>query len=99
MGFLYAASAPLVRSSYKAAEVFVRSLLGRSGHAASPAGGGPAGAPGVEALLEERLAHARREAARIDAALAASGEDQPGLPAPAPAAAQQLVPVASLVRR
>jgi lipoic acid synthetase len=29
MGFLYAASGPLVRSSYKAAEVFVRSVLGR----------------------------------------------------------------------
>lgn len=28
MGFLYAASGPLVRSSYKAAEVFIRSVLG-----------------------------------------------------------------------
>src|SRR5215468_3439203 len=29
MGFLYAASGPLVRSSYRAAEVFLRTLLGR----------------------------------------------------------------------
>jgi len=51
LGFLYAASGPLVRSSYKAAEVFLRSLL----------------EPGsdVEATLEARLAKARSEAARV----------------------------------
>ena len=47
MGFAYVASGPLVRSSYKAAEVFVRSVL---------APGDPALA---EAMLRERLATAQ----------------------------------------
>jgi len=47
MGFAYVAAGPLVRSSYKAAEVFVRSVL-RPGDAA-----------GADALLRERVAHAR----------------------------------------
>ncbi|HZF48203.1 MAG TPA: lipoyl synthase [Polyangiaceae bacterium] len=66
MGFLYAASGPLVRSSYKAAEVFLHSLL-REGGAAS----GSAGEAGrsVEQALDERLATARREAARVTAEL------------------------------
>ena len=51
LGFLYAASGPLVRSSYKAAEVFVRSVLRPGDHA------------GAERLLEERLATARAQAA------------------------------------
>jgi lipoyl synthase len=75
MGFLYAASAPLVRSSYKAAEVFVRSLLGH-GDGASHGGataGGPrdeGGATGeVGAVLKERLAVAQREAARLSASM------------------------------
>jgi lipoic acid synthetase len=65
MGFLYAASGPLVRSSYKAAEVFVRALL-------EP---GVSAAPGeVEAALEARLARARVEAARhVDAEAPATG--------------------------
>lgn len=50
MGFLYAASGPLVRSSYKAAEVFVRSVL-------SPEGG-------HEGVLEARLERARTFAER-----------------------------------
>lgn len=54
MGFSYVASGPLVRSSYKAAEVFVRSVL-------RP--GDPAGA---DALLKERLDDAQRRAASID---------------------------------
>jgi lipoyl synthase len=54
MGFLYAASGPLVRSSYKAAEVFVRSLL-RPGAPESD----------VQTSLEERLGVARREARRL----------------------------------
>ncbi|WP_438035440.1 lipoyl synthase [Sorangium sp. So ce204] len=95
MGFLYAASAPLVRSSYKAAEVFVRSLMDRGGAAlpASP------DAPAVEALLEERLAVARREAARLTAELDPDEPRPLDGPAAASASAARLVPAASLVRR
>jgi lipoic acid synthetase len=50
LGFAYAASAPLVRSSYKAAEVFVKSVLR------------PNDVPGAERLLAERLAEARAAA-------------------------------------
>jgi lipoic acid synthetase len=62
LGFLYAASGPLVRSSYKAAEVFLHSLL---------RGGGAERAPrrSVAEALDERLATARREAARVTAEL------------------------------
>ncbi|WP_437601442.1 lipoyl synthase [Sorangium sp. So ce590] len=102
MGFLYAASAPLVRSSYKAAEVFVRSLIDRDPaelSAGAPAGAAPAGAAHVEALLEERLAVARREAARLSAELAPDEPFPPDGPAAASASPAQLVPAASLVRR
>jgi lipoic acid synthetase len=51
LGFLYAASGPLVRSSYKAAEVFVRSVLR------------PGDGPGASELLEQRIERARKEAA------------------------------------
>lgn len=52
MGFLYAASGPLVRSSYRAAEVFLRSVLTSSdGRSAAE-------------VLEERMETARREAKR-----------------------------------
>ena len=44
MGFRFAASGPLVRSSYKAAEVFVKSVLR------------PGDTEGAKALLEARLA-------------------------------------------
>jgi lipoyl synthase len=47
IGFAYVASGPLVRSSYKAAEVFVRSILR------------PGDPEGADALLRERLAVAR----------------------------------------
>ncbi len=50
MGFSYVASAPLVRSSYKAAEVFVRSILR------------PGDEHGADALLKERLAEAQAAA-------------------------------------
>jgi lipoyl synthase len=57
LGFRYAASGPLVRSSYKAAEVFLRSVLrpdeGRS----------------AEEVLEERLERARVEAERVSGTL------------------------------
>ncbi len=56
IGFTYAASGPLVRSSYKAAEVFVRSIL-RPGDTA-----------GADRLLKERLAEAHAAAAKVDGA-------------------------------
>jgi lipoic acid synthetase len=88
MGFTYVASGPLVRSSYKAAEVFVRSVLRPEG--------------GAEAMLEERIETARREAAR------AAGADVSTAEAAArgavtllrdAAAGVGLVPAESLVRR
>jgi lipoic acid synthetase len=54
LGFAYAASGPLVRSSYKAAEVFVRSILR------------PGDAHAADALLKERLEEAKRGAAKND---------------------------------
>jgi lipoic acid synthetase len=50
MGFKLVASGPLVRSSYKAAEVFVKSILR------------PGDIEGANALLEERLKEAQRAA-------------------------------------
>jgi lipoic acid synthetase len=50
MGFAYAASGPLVRSSYKAAEVFVRSVLR------------PGDPEGADALMKERLVQSHRAA-------------------------------------
>ena len=64
MGFLYAASGPLVRSSYKAAEVFVRSISaarGRSGGTCSKRASLPGGADRHAA--GEGLAAARGEVA------------------------------------
>jgi lipoic acid synthetase len=81
MGFLYAASAPLVRSSYKAAEVFVRSFR----------------AENTDAILEERLARARQEAARVEAELGPGAIGAPSSPTTRPAPA--LLSPASLVRR
>lgn len=52
LGFQYAASGPLVRSSYKAAEVFVRSILR------------PGDPEGAEKLLKERLRAAQEAAER-----------------------------------
>jgi len=73
MGFLVASCGPLVRSSYRAAEVYVRSLL-------SPGSDGEAS---VAARLEERLASARRGAAKVQ------GEG----------AAEAVIPATALVRR
>ncbi len=53
IGFAYVASGPLVRSSYKAAEVYVRSVL-TQGDGAS-----------ASELLRERLAEARQRASEI----------------------------------
>ena len=83
MGFLYAASGPLVRSSYRAAEAFVRAVLGE-------------GEQGHEAILEARLAEARRAAERVSADL--EGPETPTFHLPSPEAVG-LVPAASLVRR
>jgi lipoic acid synthetase len=89
MGFLYAASGPLVRSSYRAAEVFLRSLLERGEGTAW--GHDPRR---VDAMLAERMDRARREAARVasEDRAAASRLAQP-VPFP-----PGLVPAASLSR-
>ncbi|MEZ4301838.1 MAG: lipoyl synthase [Polyangiaceae bacterium] len=88
MGFLYTASGPLVRSSYKAAEAFLRGLLGaRPDDGATPYGH-------VDDMLLARLATARREAARVAGELGTTAGE---LSSSAPP--EQLVPAASLVRR
>lgn len=79
LGFLYAASGPLVRSSYKAAEVFLHGAL--RGERAL-----------VSAAIDERLAVARREAARVSAELGGEGEAEAQSAAP-------LLPLSALVRR
>jgi len=78
MGFLFAASGPLVRSSYKAAEVFVRSVLQGED-------------PALD--LEQRLARARREAARVARELVTPGGSR------VHGDGSGLLPSASLVRR
>jgi lipoic acid synthetase len=93
LGFLYAASGPLVRSSYRAAEVFVRSLLGSAGAVEDGA------AEAVQAALDNRLAMARREAARVVA------EAQPPDPvlawhgSPDGTRSEKLLDPSSLIRR
>jgi lipoic acid synthetase len=82
MGFAFVASAPLVRSSYKAAEVFVRGVLR------------PGDPEAANAMLEERLAEARRAAAEID------GSEVPrSMSELAARATATLLPTSSLVRR
>src|SRR5213078_4218974 len=61
MGFLYAASGPLVRSSYKAAEVFVRSFLA------------PGDPERAKQMLEDRLAESHRAAEAAGGEPAATG--------------------------
>jgi lipoic acid synthetase len=71
LGFLYAASGPLVRSSYHAAEVFLRSVLtSRTSQGADP----PGFDDGIAQHLSERLETARREAARVNAELGPAPE-------------------------
>ena len=84
MGFAYVASGPLVRSSYKAAEVFVRSIL-RPGDPAA-----------ADALLKERLGEAQRAAAAINGDENAGPRTTSELAA---RAAASLLPVSSLLRR
>ena len=86
MGFAWAASGPLVRSSYRAAEVFIRSVL-RAG-----ARDGDAGlAESVPSTLEERLAVARAAAARVAATPTPQAERE--------RSERPDVPLAGLVRR
>jgi lipoic acid synthetase len=96
MGFLHAASGPLVRSSYRAAEVFLRSLLRPEG----AAGHDPAW---VEATLRERMDEAREAARRVSAMLESpvaspsAGTRQSGI---SPSGlGEALLPAGSLVRR
>lgn len=70
LGFLYAACGPLVRSSYKAAEVFLRSLLDPTDENADG---------DIAMKLEERLQRARAEAARVVAAAAQEAPTTQGL--------------------
>ncbi len=95
MGFSFVASGPLVRSSYKAAEVFVRSILR------------PGDPEGARVLLEERLAEAQRAAEGHGGSALSSPPEATAPKAPpkttselaARAAASLLVPAESLVRR
>ena len=84
MGFQYVASGPLVRSSYKAAEVFVRSILR------------PGDPEAAEALIKERLAEAQRAAAVIDGGEGGAPRTTSELAA---RATHSLLPVSSLLRR
>lgn len=90
MGFAYVASGPLVRSSYKAAEVFLKGVL---------RGDGPASDRDVSQALEERLERARREAARVAAAYPAEAPSGADSPVASDATTSELVPAARLVRR
>jgi len=87
MGFLYAASGPLVRSSYRAAEVFVRTLIDRGDDT-------PHDPAWVDARLRERQEEARRGAQRVAAELGALSSD-----VSTPKAPGSFIPAASLVRR
>ena len=84
MGFAYVASGPLVRSSYKAAEVFVRSIL-RPGDPAA-----------ADALIKERLGEAQRAAAAINGDAEAGPRTTSELAA---RETMSLLPVSSLLRR
>jgi lipoic acid synthetase len=84
MGFAYVASGPLVRSSYKAAEVFVRSIL-RPGDPAA-----------ADALIKERLVEAQRAAAAINGDAHAGPRTTSELAARETAS---LLPASSLLRR
>jgi lipoyl synthase len=88
MGFLYAASGPLVRSSYHAAEGFLRARLGRGGEGAS-----------VAAVLEERLDTARRAAAAVSMGGPGPLQTAQAMDGASSPQGAGLVPAASLVRR
>jgi lipoic acid synthetase len=86
MGFTYCASGPLVRSSYRAAEVFLRSLLRAEGDTSRDDAS-------VQSELEARMGVAKREAARVSAELGAAASSLDAKPDPG------LVPASLLVRR
>ncbi|MBS2018525.1 MAG: lipoyl synthase [Deltaproteobacteria bacterium] len=85
LGFSFVASAPLVRSSYKAAEVFVRSVLR------------PGDPEGADALMKERLEEAKARASAIDGA--EGGAPRTTSELAARAAASLLLPANALVRK
>lgn len=84
MGFAFVASGPLVRSSYKAAEVFVRSILR------------PGDPEGADALIKERLLEAQRAAAALGGDPSASPRTTSELAA---RGAVNLISAESLLRR
>ncbi len=87
LGFAYVASGPLVRSSYKAGEVFLKSLLR-----------GEDPSVDVSEALEARLATAQREAERVATTLGLE-PSKTRITDVAIAAAATLLPAASLLRR
>ncbi len=84
MGFAFVASGPLVRSSYKAAEVFVRSILR------------PGDPEGADKLIKERLVEAQRAASALGGDTSAAPRTTSELAARATAS---LISVESLLRR
>lgn len=90
MGFVYVASGPLVRSSYRAAEVFLRGILRAGGTQAAIE-------ERVQAELDARMDVAKREARRI--ATEMGEETVPELAIPDVGGTSGLVPASSLVRR
>jgi lipoic acid synthetase len=87
MGFRFCASGPLVRSSYKAAEVFVRSILR------------PGDAHAADELLRARLEEAQRASLEIASADDEAASAPRTTSELAARTAATLVPVESLVRR
>ena len=90
MGFAHCASGPLVRSSYKAAEVFIRSVLR------------PGGADAQE-VLDARLVRAREEARRVQAMAPVSSDELAARASPVllsgAVSTSALLPAAALIRR
>ncbi len=91
LGFLFCASGPLVRSSYKAAEVFIRTVLTRAAEDAST--------ERVDGLLEARVAEARRAAERVVEGGPGGESSRPVGEAHLAAAMARVIPARSLVRR
>jgi lipoyl synthase len=91
LGFMYCASGPLVRSSYKAAEVFVRSVLR------------PGDTHGADLELKERLARAQAAASALSEGALTAGPVTSTAPRSigemAAKSTHALVPAASLLRR